>query len=112
MLRPWVEPQNGVTQELAVEVGVEFGGGNRLVAQHFLNGFQIGAAFNKVRGERVAEGVGADGLFQTDFGGKVFNNGEDHYTRQFAAATVQEQNVLVFAVDFQRLAIIVDVERD
>ena len=52
-----MEPQNGVTQEFAVEVGVEFCGGNRLVAQHFLNGLQIGAAFTLKEALGASQGV-------------------------------------------------------
>ena len=82
------------------------------MAEHFLNGAQVGAAFEQLRGKRVAERVRADGLFQADFGGKVFDDGENHYARHFFATAVQEQNVLVFAVDIQRVAVVVNVERD
>ena len=82
------------------------------MAQHFLDGAQVGTAFEQLRGKRVAECVWADGLFQADFCGKVFDDGENHYTRHFFATAVQEQNVLIFAIDIQSVAIVVDVERD
>ena len=47
---------------VAVEVGVDFGGDDALVAEHLLNGTQIGATIDEVGGERVAEGVRTDGF--------------------------------------------------
>ena len=41
----------------AVYVHVDLGGVDALVAQHLLNGTQVGTAFEEMRGEGVAEGV-------------------------------------------------------
>lgn len=53
------------SEELAVDVCVDFGGGNLLVSQHFLDGEQIGASFQQMGGERMAEGVRAYILFDS-----------------------------------------------
>ena len=53
---------DGTLDIVAVEVGVDFGGGDAFVAEHFLHGTEVGAALHEVGGERVAEGVWADGL--------------------------------------------------
>ncbi len=43
-------------------LGVDLGGGDIRVAQHFLDGAEVRAVFQKVGGERVAQGVGSDVL--------------------------------------------------
>ena len=46
-------------------MGVDHGGGKIGVAEQLLNGADVGAALEQVRGEGMAKGVGADGLRQT-----------------------------------------------
>ena len=41
----------------AVDVGVDFGGEDAFVAEHLLDGTQVGAVFDEVGGEGVAESV-------------------------------------------------------
>lgn len=52
-----VEENLGAEQG-GVEVEVDFGGGDGFVAEHLLDGAQVGAPFEKVGGEAVAQGVG------------------------------------------------------
>ena len=49
------------------DVGVELGGGDVFMAEKFLDGADIGAGFEEVGGEGVAEGVGAGAFLE--FGG-------------------------------------------
>jgi hypothetical protein len=46
-------------EEISVEVGVDFCGGDFFVSQHCLDGAEVGSTFQQVGGEGVAEGVGA-----------------------------------------------------
>ena len=55
----WVERQNFFTQASAVDVDVDFGGGDTFVSEHLLNGAQVGTPFEQVGGKRVAQGVWA-----------------------------------------------------
>lgn len=60
----------GLDEVFLVEVGVDLGGGDVGVAEEFLNHTQVGAAFEEVGGEGVAEEVrvdfvGESGLFGT-----------------------------------------------
>ena len=41
--------------------------GDRFVAEHYLDGAEIGAAFYEMGGETVAESVGGDGFFNAGF---------------------------------------------
>ena len=45
-----------------VDVGVDLGGEDEFVAEHFLDDAEVGAVFDEVGGEGVAEGVRGDFL--------------------------------------------------
>ena len=45
----------GGAEEFAVDVGVDFGGGDGFVAKHFLDGAEVGTAFDEMGGEGVPE---------------------------------------------------------
>ena len=45
-----------------VEVDVDLSGGDGFVAEHLLDGTEIGSTLEQMGGERVAEGVGRDSL--------------------------------------------------
>ena len=62
---------NDLPQKIPVEVGIDFGGGDAGVAQHFLHGAQVGPAFYEVRGEGVAQRVRADGFAQAGLLGQL-----------------------------------------
>ena len=93
-------------QTAAVDVGVDLGCGDALVAQHALNGSQIGAAFQQVSGKGVAEGVRADVLGDAGFFGQFFNQVEDHDTGEpFSSAMAHEHVVFVFFFYFNLVAV-------
>jgi hypothetical protein len=50
---------------LLQDVGVDHGGGKIVMPEQLLNGVDVGAALEQVRGEGMAKGVGADGFRQT-----------------------------------------------
>ena len=51
-----------VAEAGAVDVDVDFGGSDAFVAQHLLDGTQVGSAFEQVGGKTVAQSVRADDL--------------------------------------------------
>ena len=59
-----------LTQELAVDVGVELGGAYAFVAEHGLYGTEVGTALEEVGGKGVAQGVGGDGACDAGTGGQ------------------------------------------
>ena len=67
-------------QVFAVEMGVDFGREDAFVPQHLLHLADRGTAFQQVRRERVAEGVGADALLDSGPSGRLF---EDRPPRLF-----------------------------
>ena len=81
-------------QVFAVEVGVDFGREDAFVPQHLLHLTDRGAAFQQVRRERVAEGVGADALFDPGPTGGLLEDREDHHPRKRSPAVVQEDDLL------------------
>ena len=54
---PGVVVQDGGVPGLGVDVGVDFGGEDGLVAQHFLDYAEVGAVFDEVRREGMPERV-------------------------------------------------------
>jgi hypothetical protein len=49
---------------LLQDVGVDHGSGPIVVPEPLLNGADVGAAWEQVRGEGMAQGVGTDGLLR------------------------------------------------
>ena len=52
-------------QELAVDMRIDFGGGNLFMSQHLLDSKQVGSPFQQVGGEGMAERMRAHVLFDT-----------------------------------------------
>ena len=76
-------------------MGIDLGGRNAFVPQHFLHGPQVCAAFYQVGGKGMAQGMRRYVFSDAGFFYQVFQQQEDHYPAQFAAAAVQEKNVVV-----------------
>ena len=84
-------------EEFAVDVGVDFGGlvlscPKRLgfVAKHFLDGAEVGTAFDEMGGEGVTEGMGGNGFFNAGFFGQLFDEHEDINPGKRSAISIQE----------------------
>ena len=56
-------------EAILVDVGVELGGGDVGVAEHFLDDAEVGAVVEEVGGEAMAELVGMDFLGEASGGG-------------------------------------------
>ena len=77
-----------------VEVGVDLRGDDAFVPQHLLHLTDACAPFEQVGGERVAESVGADALFDPGPTGGLLEDREDHHPRKLSPAVVQEDDLL------------------
>ena len=86
-------------QLVAVDMRIDFGGGDGLVPQHALDGAQVGPSFQQVGGEGVAEGVRTDALGDARFFGKLFNQVEHHDAGDAVAPTRQEEVVFKILLD-------------
>lgn len=84
---------NGFLQIIAVQMNINFCGQDGLMAEHLLNGAQVGPSVNQVRGKRVPESVRTDLLLQIHLSSQVFDNGENHHPAELISPPVQKHNV-------------------
>ena len=68
-------------QHVPVDVGIYFGCGDFLVSQHFLDSEQVGAAFQQMGGEGMAERMRAHVFFDTGHFRLLLDNMENHDPR-------------------------------
>ena len=64
---------DGVAEVLGGEVGVDFGGDDAAVAEHFLHGTEVGTVLHEFGGEGVAEAVGGNVFGDVGTGGGFFD---------------------------------------
>ncbi len=76
-----------------VDVGVDFGGGDAFVAEHFLDKAEVGAALDEVGREGVAEGVGGDFLADVGYEGLGLDHLEHGLAAETPAEAVEEEEV-------------------
>lgn len=86
--------QDLLAERLAVDMRIDLGSRDFLVAEHLLDGPQVGAAFQQVRGKRMAEGMWADPFMDTSQGDLLLDDVEDHDPRERGAPAVEKQDVL------------------
>ena len=94
-----VEPVEGFPQEFTVEVGIDLGGGYAFMAEHFLDGAEVGAAFYEVSGKGMPEGMGGNIFGDAGLADQVFQEEEDHDPREPAAAAVEEEDIFMTRLD-------------
>ena len=93
-LTPRVVRQDGGLPGGGIEVGVDLGGEDGFVAEHFLDDAEVRPAFDEVGGEGVAEGVGGDFFVDARGHRLVLDDAEDVHAAEGTAVPVQEQDVL------------------
>src|SRR5205823_5032644 len=89
--RPGVRAEVRVLDPVAGEVRIELGSRDVGVAQHLLDRAQVAAAGQEMRGEAVAQRVGAHLLVQANLLGVTLDDLVEALARQRAAAEVDEQ---------------------
>jgi hypothetical protein len=72
---------------------VDLSGGDTFMPKHFLYGAEIGAAFYKMRGERVAESMGRHMFCNAGLSRKIADDVKDHHTAQVFTAFVEEKKI-------------------
>lgn len=82
-----------VAQQFIGNVCVYFRSAHAGVAEHLLDGEQVGATFKQMRGKTMPECVRTDGFCNTIFLRQVLDNQEDHLSRQSRATAVEENGV-------------------
>jgi len=80
-----------------VNVHVNLGCANIFMSEHRLDGPQVGSALQKLCGEAMAEGVGADVLADACLLGILFDIDEERYAAQVFAAAERDEDKVVLA---------------
>ena len=92
-LATWMMFQYLFPQELAVDMRIDFGGGNLFMSQHLLDSKQVGSPFQQVGGEGMAERMRAHVLFDTGHFCLLLDDMKNHDPRQSRSSPAQEQDV-------------------
>ena len=85
-----------LSEERSVEVGIDLRCVDTFVAEHGLNGAQIGASFEQMGGKGVAQRVGRDGLVDSCIGGEHLQHVEHCDAREVLPAPVADKHVVLF----------------
>ncbi len=75
---------------VAVDVGINLGGGDIDVAEHLLDASQVGATCQKMRGETVAKGLGGEVAAEACAGGVFFYKAPDFDAAEGSACAGEE----------------------
>ena len=88
-------------------MGIYFGSSNAFVAKHFLYSTQIGTPFHQVGSKGMAECMRMNIFLDTHFGGEVFEDVENHNSRECGTSAVQKNMILEarFGIYFISIAI-------
>ena len=78
-------------------MGVDFSGGNAFMPQHGLDGSQVGASLQELRGKAVAEGVRADVLSDAGLGSIFLYIYEERDAAQPFAPSQRDEHEVFFA---------------
>lgn len=76
-------------------MGVDLGGSDAFVSQHFLDGAQVGPAFDKVRRETVPECMRANVFLEPDTLNLFFDDEKYHHPAEFFASFVEKDKLFV-----------------
>ena len=72
--------ENFLAQSLPVDMHIDFGGNDTFVAEHLLNGTQVGAVLQQVCGKGMAQSVRAHRFANTRHFCQLLNDVEHHHT--------------------------------
>ena len=89
------------TQSCRVDMRINLGGSDALMAQHGLNGSQISTTLEQRSGETMAQGVGRNGLLYTRFFCLSLDHDENHGASEVMTTTVQEHKILFTGFDIE-----------
>ena len=93
------------TQSASVDMGINLGRTDTFMSQHALNGTEIGASFQQVGGERMAEGMGADVLGEPYGFAQYFDDVENHDSGDVLSTFTDEYIIFIPRLDVHCIAV-------
>jgi hypothetical protein len=99
-----------LTKTMGVGVEIDFCGTDGFVAQHGLDGTQIGSTFEETGGETMAEGVGTYGFLNACCLHEFLDEVEDHDARDFGFSFGEKHVVLVARLDVAHRIAVDEIE--
>lgn len=82
-----------------VNMGIDLCGAYRLMTEHGLNGTEVGTAFQKSSGKRMAERMRRDGFLNAGLLRVPLYHNKDHRARKMTASAVQEHIIFLAWLD-------------
>ena len=96
---------NFTSESVPVDMCIDFSGGDGFMSQHALDGPQIGAAFQQMGGEGVAERMRTDILGDAGFFCQLFYHVKHHDAGDIIAPSCQKYVILVSFLYFSQVAV-------
>ena len=96
---------NFTSESVPVDMCIDFSGGDGFMSQHALDGPQIGAAFQQMGGEGVAERMGTDILGDAGFFRQLFYHVKHHDAGDIIAPSCQKYVIFVSFLDFSQVTV-------
>ena len=96
---------NFTSESVPVDMCIDFSGGDGFMSQHALDGPQIGAAFQQMGGEGVAERMGTDILGDAGFFRQLFYHVKHHDAGDIIAPSCQKCLILLSFLYFPQVAV-------
>jgi hypothetical protein len=84
-----------LSEVIPVEVGVDLGGGDAFVSEHFLDGAQVGTTFDEMSSKTMPEGMRADVFLEPDAFDLFLNDEKYHHAAEFFAPFVEKYKLFV-----------------
>ena len=97
---------NFTSESVPVDMCIDFSGGDRFMSQHALDGPQIGAAFQQMGGEGVAERMRTDILGDAGFFRQLLSMMKHHDAGEMVTPSLPKiQIILVILLYFPQVAV-------
>ena len=93
------------TQSASVDMGINLGRTDTFMSQHALNGAEIGASFQQVGGERMAESMWTDILGEPDGFAQHFDDVENHDSGDVLSTFTDEYIIFIPGLDVHHIAV-------
>ena len=96
---PRMMMEDFIAQGGRVDMGIDFRGAYRLMTEHGLNGTEVGTAFQKSSGKRMAERMRRDSLPDTGLLRVPLYHNKNHRPGEMTASAVQEHIIFLAGLD-------------